>query len=358
MLVGVCCLDVISINIMESKHLSNIDPAFEECFETREIPDHSIIKGPLLKKEWVINKLRLLKIDGSPYDLIDFYESLPLEFQIHEPEHYIDNIAYLRERFLFAYLLAKREKDSIVYFTGRNTVFHDYSGLNDLRNEIVCGIESLSLDQIIKKGVCSDEVYFEIPFLTACFNFFLHVLYAEYTPEIKNVYIYDDSAIKSTKEMLFKNFFRGIDDKNLMPFKEFLDDFLNKNKNKSNFNLGFKKYTSFKETFRFAPKIYKDRTPYFWEVLDEDHLSWEKNLRMYFDIHSVYDASKESIRQDVVVINSVIGACKLIERYADLVSESDLDYLRFKKPYLGEITKIILKEKVIQKDSDWRFKQQ
>ena len=57
MLVGVCCLDVISINIMESKHLSNIDPAFEECFETREIADHSIIKGPLLKKEWVINKL-------------------------------------------------------------------------------------------------------------------------------------------------------------------------------------------------------------------------------------------------------------------------------------------------------------
>jgi len=343
---------------MESKHLTNIDPAFEEYFETKGIEDHSIIKGPLLKKEWVIDKLRLLKIDGSPYDLIDFYESLPLEFQIHEPEEYIVNIAYLRERFLFAYLLAKKEQDSIVFFTGRNTVFHDYSGLNCLRDRIVCGIESLSLDQIINKGVCSDKVYFEIPFLTACFNFFLHVLYAQYNPEIKNGYTYDDSAIESTKQMLFKNFFRGIDDKNLMPFKEFLGNFLIKNKNKSNFNLGFKKYTSFKETFRSAPKIYKDSTPFFWEVLDEGHLSWEKNLRMYFDIHLVYDASEESIRQDMVVINSVVGACKLIERYADLVSQSDLDYLKFKKPYLGEITKIILKEKVIKKDSDWRFKQQ
>ena len=74
--------------------------------------------------------------------LINFYKSLPIEFQIHEPEHYIDNIAYLRERFLFAYLLAKMDDDSIVYFTGRNTTFHDYESLNYLRKEIVSRIAS------------------------------------------------------------------------------------------------------------------------------------------------------------------------------------------------------------------------
>ncbi len=188
---------------MKSKYLNNIDPAFKECFEIKEIEDRGITEGPLLKKAWVMDKLRLLKVDESPWDLINFYKSLPIEFQIHEPEHYIDNIAYLRERFLFAYLLAKMDDDSIVYFTGRNTTFHDYESLNYLRKEIVSRIASLSLNQIIKKEVCSHEIYFEIPFLTACFNFFLHVLYAEYDAEIKNRYIYDDSAIEKTKNLFF-----------------------------------------------------------------------------------------------------------------------------------------------------------
>ena len=342
---------------MESEYLNNIDPAFKECFEIKEISHFRIAEGPLLKKEWVTDKLRLLKVDESPWDLINFYKSLPMEFQIHEPEHYFDNIAYLRERFLFAYLLAKNDDDSIVYFTGRNTTFHDYRGLNYLRKEIVSGIESLSLDQIIKRGVFSHEIYFEIPFLAACFNFFLHVLYADYDAEIKNSYVYDDSAIEKTKNLFYGNFLADISNKKLMPFKKFLDDFLFKHKNRSDFfYLGFKNYRSFRKPYKKS-LLYNQTTPFFWEVLDEDHLSWEEGARSYYDIHAVYDAVKECTRQDIVVIDNVIGACKLIERYVDLISQDDLNYLKFKKPYLGEITKIKLKERVIQENSDWRRKQ-
>ena len=120
--------------------MANIDTAFKECFETREMNDKCNAGVPLLKKEWFTNKLKLLKVDESPWDLINFYKSLPMELQIHQPEHYIDSIAHLRERFLFAYLLENKHNYGYVYFAMTTSSFHDYTGLNALKEGIVSGI--------------------------------------------------------------------------------------------------------------------------------------------------------------------------------------------------------------------------
>ena len=56
---------------MKSKYLNNIDPAFKECFEIKEIEDRGITEGPLLKKAWVMDKLRLLNLIVCIFKLFD-----------------------------------------------------------------------------------------------------------------------------------------------------------------------------------------------------------------------------------------------------------------------------------------------
>lgn len=340
-----------------TEYFKNIDPAFKDNFEVKRIANWSPEKGPLLKKDWVIEKLKTFEIYGSPWDLIDFFYSLPINFQIIEPAHYIDNIALLKERFLLAYMLVKKYHDGITVYTGRNTSFHDYCGLNDLRIEIEDGLKAITLEALINKKLHSSESYLDISFLTASFNFFLHTLYAP-IEESKEMYSYNEESIIKTKEFFFDHFLQNIEKSKLAEFETFLSDFLIKHDNKSHFYLGFKRFIAFKEPYKEPQeKDYEATTPYFWEILDEDFLSWDKGSRKYFDIHSVYDARDESVREDIVVIDNMIGACKLIERYADCIAKDDLEYLRFTKPYLGEITKIKLTDKVIQEDDDWRRKQ-
>ena len=340
-----------------TKYFKNIDPAFKDNFEIKRISDWSLEKGPLLKKDWVIEKLKTFKVHGSPWDLIDFFYSLPINFQIIEPAHYIDNIALLKERFLLAYMLIKRHHDSIVLTTGRNTSFHDYCGLNNLRTEIEDGLKAITLEALINKKLHSSESYLDISFLTASFNFFLHTLYAP-IEESNEMYSYNEESIIKTKEFFFDHFLQNIEKSKLAEFETFLSDFLIKHNNKSHFYLGFKRFMAFKEPYKEPQEEdYEETTPFFWEILDEDFLSWDKGSRKYFDIHSVYDARDESVREDIIVIDNMIGACKLIERYADCIAKDDLEYLRYTKPYLGEITKIKLTDKVIQEDDDWRRKQ-
>ena len=339
-----------------TKYFKIIDPVFKDNFEIKKISDWSLDKGPLLKKDWVIKKLKTFEFYGSPWNLIDFFYSLPINFQIHESAHYIDNIALLKERFLLAYMLVKKYDDGITLYTGRNTTFHDYCGPNLLRDEIADGLSTITLEALINKELHSSESYIDISFLAACFNFFLHTLYAS-LEESKDMYRYDEVSIGKTKEFFFDHFLQNIDKSKLIQFENFLSDFLSKHSNKSHFYLGFKKFMAHKKPYKRPPKKYDKTTPFFWTILDEDFLSWDKGSRQYFDIHSVYDARDGGLREDVVVIDNMIGACKLIERYADCVTKDDLDYLRFTKPYLGEITQIKLTDKVIKLEDDWRKKQ-
>ena len=62
---------------MSNKYFKNIDPAFKDNFEIKKIADGSLEKGPLLKKDWVIEKLKTFEIYASPWDLINFFYSLP-----------------------------------------------------------------------------------------------------------------------------------------------------------------------------------------------------------------------------------------------------------------------------------------
>jgi len=339
-----------------TKYFKIIDPVFKDNFEIKKISDWSLDKGPLLKKDWIIEKLKTFDIYGSPWDLIDFFYSLPINFQIHESAHYIDNIALLKERFLLAYMLVKKYDDGITLYTGRNTTFHDYCGPNLLRDEIADGLSTITLEALINKELHSSESYIDISFLAACFNFFLHTLYAS-LEESKDMYRYDEVSIGKTKEFFFDHFLQNIDKSKLIQFENFLSDFLSKHSNKSHFYLGFKKFMAYKKPYKRPPKKYDKTTPFFWTILDEDFLSWNEGSRQYYDIHSVYDARDKSLREDIIVIDNMIGACKLIERYSDCMTKDDLDYLRFTKPYLGEITKIKLTDKVIKSEDDWKKKQ-
>ena len=337
------------------KYFKNIDSAFKDYFEIKKISDWShpdLQKGPLLKKDWVIKNLKNFE-NESLSNLTDFFSSLPMNFQIHEPAHYIDNIAALKEKFLFAYMLVKRREDSFHLWTAKDSSFHYNCRL---REDIVGGLKAITLEALISKKLHPSESYLDGSFLITCFNFFLHTLYAS-LEETEDMYCYDEESISKTKEFFFDHFLQNIEKSKLIAFEFYINVFLPRRGNKSLFNWGFEKFMAHEKPYIKPPEKYAKTVPFGWQMLDEDFLFWNEDSRKYYDIHSVYDARDESIREDVVAIDNMTGACKLIERYADCIIKNDLDYLRFKKPYLGEITKIKLTEKVIKSEDDWREKQ-
>tara|TARA_Y100000385_G_scaffold288899_1_gene356762 strand:+ start:237 stop:1337 length:1101 start_codon:yes stop_codon:yes gene_type:complete len=340
----------------------DIDAAFSNHFELIKYPEiwvHDPSSSQMLdkkvdveilslKEDWVINKLKSACINGSPQELIHFFDSLPYGFAIQMPEDYETYIAILRERFLFTYILEKRKADGIFTHAGRDTEFHDFYSSQDpktqLDNDILSGLKCLRLKNIIDKQYCAADVYFELPFLAACFNFFLHTLYATYDSNQPSEYFYGD-AVKATKRFFFEDFISDLKDERLNNFEKFLDTHLKENRNIPNFYLGFKKFRAYDKDDNYGESVSS-----YYNSLGNDNL--RGGVQAYLDVHPVYDEG--SLVKDCVVINNMIGASKLILRYKKLIDTSDIEYLRYEKPYFGEPTFIKLQKKVIN-ESDFRI---
>ena len=342
----------------------DIDAAFSNHFELikyRKIwvhdPNSSQALEPLvnaeilsLKRDWVINKLKSAHIDGSPWEFIHFFKSLPYGFGIQMPEDYETYIAILRERFLFTYILEKRKADGIFTHAGRDTEFHTFdsskstNASEQLDNYILSGLKCLRLKNIIDKQYCAADVYFEMSFLAACFNFFLHTLYATYDSSQPSEYFYG-GAVKATKRFFFEDFISDLKDERLNNFEKFLDTYLKENRNIPNFYLGFKKFRVYDKGWLEN----EESDSQYCNSLGNDNL--EGWVREDLDVHPVYDEG--NFVKDCVVINNMIGASKLILKYKKLIDTSDVEYLRYEKPYFGEPTFIKLQKEVIN-ESDFR----
>lgn len=358
---------------MSGKFFTEIDAAFKHHFELVTIPEiwdtfppsETLEKvenvGVLaLKSQWVINKLKEARMDGSPQELINFFESLPYSFRLHVPENYLDYIALLRERYLFAYLLEKRKADSIFNYAARDTEFHDHYSSNDqitqLDNEIIAGLTDLRLKHIINKQYHPEDVYFEPSFLAACFNFFLFTLFAKLSAKD----VVNPSAlanVKKAKQFFFECFVADVKDQRLNYFRYFLDGYLKKHKGVLNQYLGFKKFRS------YDPYFYSNNgdeaLPRPWRYEASINKSYDEgNLycrpERVFDVYPVlefFDNTSSRVNKpplsDVVAVTNMIGSSKLISKYSGIMAPADVDYLKYEKPYFGEPTFIKLQEKVI-----------
>lgn len=359
---------------MSGKFFTDIDAAFKDHFELVTIPEiwHTFppsrtlekvenVEVLALKSQWVINKLKEARMDASPQELINFFESLPYSFRLHIPETYLDYIALLRERFLFAYLLEKRQADGIFKHAGRDTEFHDFYSSNDPRtsldNGIITGLKDLKLKDIINRRYYPADVYFELPFLAACFNFFLLTLFVpcgaldEDNPS-------EFASLKEAKTFFFEHFVSDLKDQRLVDFRNFLDGYLKKHGGVINYYLGFKKFRSWDPRFCFDIDADIDEwshhhmEPYYRELLVEENLTCSHGCNL--DIHEVNKVvektnwrTSETPLSDVVAVTNMIGSSKLISKYSGIMTSTDVDYLRYEKPYFGEPTFIKLQEKVI-----------
>lgn len=357
---------------MSGKFFTDIDAAFKDHFELVTIPEFwdtnppswtpekvENVEVPSLKSQWVMNKFKEAGVDGSPQELINFFRSLPYRFQLHVPENYLDHIALLRERYLFAYLLEKREADSIFTHAARDTEFHDFYSSNDpitqLDNEIIAGLRDLRLKHIINKQYHPEDVYFEPSFLAACFNFFLFTLFAKCGAKD----VVNPSAlanVKKAKQFFFECFVVGVKDQRLDDFRTFLDGYLKKHKGALNQYLGFKKFRSYDPYFYFKHGDEALPSPWRYEASINEFYQ-EGNLycrpEPFFDVYPVFEFFDASSRvnkpplSDVVAVTNMIGSSKVISKYRGIMASADVDYLRYEKPYFGEPTFIKLQEKVI-----------
>ena len=170
----------------------------------------------------------------------------------------------------------------------------------------------------------------------------MHTLYATYDSTQPSEYFYGD-AVKATKRFFFEDFISGLKDERLNNFEKFLDAYLKENRNIPNFYLGFKKFRAYDKGYNYRETV---RT--YYHSLRNDNL--RGHVQNSLDVHPVYDEG--SLVKDCVVINSMIGASKLILRYKKLIDTSDIGYLRYEKPYFGEPTFIKLQKQVIN-ESDF-----
>lgn len=332
----------------------NLDYAFDSHFKIKSVPmwireSFGIYEYPFLRRDWVISKLKLLRVNATIKDLIYFYSTLQTGSPVLPVGNCETNIALLKESFLYLYMLEKNDQDEIFSHTARDTTlleYHYYGGNkpSNLADEFFREIKSLRLINIINKRYYPAQAYLELPFLGACFSFFLHTLYADYGTNDWSRYSWDKYSFGEAKRFFFDEFATEIKDSRLEKFKTFIDTCRLKHLNKYTLYLGFSKF--------FKTKKPSDLYLLYYDIYKNWEFKNNKDIRKNYDISWVEDKNGNEIR-DLAIVCSMHGANKLITRYSSLMNADDLEYLRFKKPYLGELTTIKLQEEVIDKNDFW-----
>ena len=154
------------------KDYQNIDPAFKDHFEKKDIVYHKYDFAYKLKNKWVEERLLSFNHNTDLPKLNNFLKSLPREYQIHKTENFINYIAILRSQFLCLLLQEKRYDEDFFHMTAKSRYFYDYDQSSDnyLKDDVKTAITNISLKQIIDKSFMKEEEYLDSVFLIGCFN--------------------------------------------------------------------------------------------------------------------------------------------------------------------------------------------
>ena len=344
---------------MISKY-QNIDSAFKDHFEKKDVVHHKYDFAYKLKNKWVEERLISFNHNTDLPKLNNFLKSLPREHQIDKTENFINYIAILRSQFLCLLLQEKRYDEEFFNMTAKSRYFYDYdqSSGNDLKDDVKTAITNISLKQIIDKSFMKEEEYLDSIFLIGCFNLYLQFFFSpdfthydgQHDGYLNGYMRISKRVISETKEFFFNSFLDGISETIKLEMQSLITKYFDNHHTKINFNLGFKNFLEHAELIEsnnsgdFFKQI-EDNVPFLYDSYS-DYLSWFEQGRGVNDVHCLLDSREGKYLGNAVLIDNMVGASKILGMYSDFISEEQQDYLRYQKLYNGETTLINLTESV------------
>jgi hypothetical protein len=338
----------------------NIDLAFKDHFEKKDVVHHKYDFAYKLKNKWVEERLLSLKHNTDLPKLNNFLKSLPREYQIDKTENFINYIAILRSKFLYLLLEEKTYDEDFFHMTAKSRHFYDYDQSSDnyLKDDVKTALINLSLKKIINKAFMQEEEYLDSTFLIGCFNLYLQFFFSpdfshydgQHDRYLDGYMRVSKRVISDTKEFFFDSFLNGISETVKLEMHGLITEYFDNHHTKINLNLGFKnllEYAELIETNNSADsfKQIEENVPWLNDPYS-NYLSWYEMGRGSYDVHSLWDSRESKSLGNAVLIDNMVGASKVLGMYSDFISEDQQDYLRYQKPYNGETTLIKLTESV------------
>lgn len=350
---------------MISKY-QNIDSAFKDHFEKKDIVCHEYDFAYKLKNKWVEERLISFNHNTDLPKLNNFLKSLPREYQIDKTENYVKYIAILRSQFLCLLLQEKRYDESFFNMSAKSRYFYDYDQSSDnyLKDDVKTAITNISLKKIIDKSFMKEEEYLDSIFLIGCFHLFLQFLsssdYEENYDNYLDGYIgVSKRDISDTKEFFFDSFLNGISETVKLEMHNLITKYFDNYHTKINLNLGFKNFLEHSEL------IESNNSGDSFKQIEENalllhntysnYLEWYERGRGRYDVHTLYDSRESKYLGNAVLIDNMVGASKVLGMYSDFISKEQQDYLKYQKPYNGETTLINLTENAFEEDGSLKY---
>ena len=306
-----------------------------------------------LKQSWVIKKIVSKRKSWDINSLTRFIESLPHEYDFFEGDFFKFCLLALKGTFIKTSFLQIQDNASIEMHTGRDTqnsssnlcdyyinlrfeeMFNDMPLLPKLTGFAVYPYKNNFRKWSIKADA-AEEKHRAFFLEDRDFLFSLICFFGMLRPEKKEYYykiacLEDDDFncpdIEKGKEILIKSFLDGTETKyinkvNALIKKELAAISLLPGKTISDIYMNFSLHESVKNK-------------YFLQFSD---ISLPKTTGVNHNFQNE-DFSKINIGESIYV-NSMMGAYKIIQKYSDYFSDTDLNFLAHKKEYLGEQSKI------------------
>ena len=306
-----------------------------------------------LKQSWVIKKIVSKRKSWDINSLTRFIESLPHEYDFFEGDFFKFCLLALKGTFIKTSFLQIQDNASIEMHTGRDTqnsssnlcdyyinlrfeeMFNDMPLLPKLTGFAVYPYKNNFRKWSIKADA-AEEKHRAFFLEDRDFLFSLICFFGMLRPENKEYYykiacLEDDDFncpdIEKGKEILIKSFLDGTETKyinkvNALIKKELAAISLLPGKTISDIYMNISLHESVKNK-------------YFLQFSD---ISLPKTTGVTHDFQNE-DFSKINIGESIYV-NSMMGAYKIIQKYSDYFSDTDLNFLAYKKEYLGEQSKI------------------
>ena len=312
----------------------NIDLAFKDHFEKKDVVHHKYDFAYKLKNKWVEERLLSLKHNTDLTKLLNFLNSLPEEYGFGNPDNFINYIATLRSQFLCLLLQSRRLGEGIFHMVAKPGNFYDYDQSSDnyLKDDVKTAITNISLKIIINKSLMKEEEYLDPVFLIGCFHLFLQFLSSDYDKNHENYldgYIsVSKRDISDTKEFFFDSFLDGISETVKLEMHSLITKYFDNYHTRINLNLGFK---NFLEHAQLIDKCEFDRTTRNMHFINDSYSKYPiRDLHGHaYDVSPLWDDRENKYLGNAVLINNMVGASKVLGMYPDFISEEQQDYLRY-----------------------------
>ena len=308
-----------------------------------------------LKQSWILKKIVGRRKSWNVNSLTRFIKSLPHEYDFYDGDFFKFCLLALKGVFIKSTFLQIQENADVEMYTGRDTInsssnlcdyymnlrfeeiFNDMPLLPKLTGFAVhpykndfkkWSAEADAAEEKHRAFFLEDKDFL---FSLICFFGMLRPEKKEYYYKIASLEDYDFPTpdIEQGKEILIKNFLNGtkteyINKVNKLVKKELAAISLLPDKKISGVYMDISLDRSLKKNYS----------------LEYNDISFSKTNNLSHNFQKACSDSSEIDVGESICVNNMMGAYKIIQKYSDYFSETDLDFLLNKKLYLGEQSQI------------------